>query len=468
MRYFIASFFVLIFLNVNANINIRIKINPLECISCYSGNLAIEKFQPEIKISFIFHNMNQITINRFIERNFLDQVVESRKIEVINSDSLFDNMSQTPYSEICVYDDNEEMMRINFKDFCKRLVELKEFIKKDEQFFGLYSDFNLKENIQINSTTRFQMPQLISIGQSFFILDKVLNICVLFNSSGDSITSIDGLTFDPQILLAKDFEAIGPLVQQNDINRLKEIGYFTVQLDGVNVFGNNVYISLKVPLIVRKKNSDRFLVIKKSVIAEFSILDNRIIRYIYTDNTSESSELMTASLFVSGNNFLVPKVEIDTNKNARFFLTHYHLKGDSLFFLNKKELAYDFAKLGLPNSRTLKMKTDIGLIQSSNQFFGLFSDFTCFLPLESMQRTYPDITHEVVILDYFYNNGYLTVVFTNKEYNKFYTVYFNSKGDLYNINVLPILQGKLINVNVLDHHKIMIVDNNNNLQIFEN
>lgn len=284
--------------------SIRLVLNPLECISCYAGHIALEKMDVKIPIEFVFGKMNKSTLERFLKRSLLEILVNERNVKIVVSDSLYNELFKSGFSEVYVYENQNLIEQFKFKDIWKR-ESRENVIVSDLAYRSTINDsstYKPCEDILLESGLDYLFPTLRIDESLIAILDPQLNVCHLFDRKGKLIQQVDGLDFSPNDLIPLNHGIRNDSTLQKHLKQLKSMGYYSLMLEDVVLVDAKVFIAASLPYLFPKPGSDRIVLESLTTVALLN--SNNTLTPLFSD-TVRSNEFIAYRNFSIEDSLLI-------------------------------------------------------------------------------------------------------------------------------------------------------------------
>ncbi len=369
---------ILIPLLMKSQYRIILKMNPLECISCYSGNIAIENFDSEIPIEFIFESYSKSTVDRFLERSFLSETVEMKQIKVTISDSIFNEFATTSFSEMYIFENNDLKDRLDFKDFWDFEGNLKYLYSKqyNQNAKVHQNEINGCSDIALDNDLDFIFPKISFGTNRIAILDEVLNICYVFDRNGKILQKLDGLKIVPSEIIPFNTKIANDTSLLKKIEQLKKIGYFSVTLESVELEGESCYVSMSVPYIVQKPNSDR-LIVNKAVAVAFLDSNNKLEIILTEHDFPENKTYSFKGFSIKDSSISLPRFNYDENsENFTYSICQTQKTHEGIKLISNYLLQVNQTNFTSKTQLNLSIKNEIAHIQHSPFFIDYIQNTT--------------------------------------------------------------------------------------------
>lgn len=400
--------------------------NPFECISCYSGNIAVESFDSAIPIEFIFESYSKSTVDRFLQRSFLSETVEMKKINVTISDSIFNEYATTSFSEMYVFENTDLKDRLDFKDFWDYEGNLRYLYSNHNQNLIVHqNEINECFDIALDNDLDFIFPKISFGTNRVAVLDEVLNICYLFDHHGKILQKLDGLTIVPTEIIPLNNQITSDTSALKKIEQLKKIGYFSVTLESVFLERENCYVSMSVPYIAQKPNSDRFIINKAFAVA---LLDsNNKLEIILTEHDLPENKTYSFKGFsIKDNSISLPRFTYDENsEDFTYSIYQVQKTHEGIKLISNNLLQINQTNFTTKTQLNLSIKNEIAFIQHSPFFINYMQNTSIKIDELTNRTTQPlldkNIDVNMLVQDWAISNddSLIYIVYYDKEKTTF-------------------------------------------------
>lgn len=401
--------------------------NPFECISCYSGNIAVENFDSEIPIEFIFESYSKSTVDRFLERSFLSETVEMKKIKVAISDSIFNEYATTSFSEMYVFENTDLKDRLDFKDFWDYEGNLKYLYSNqyNQNLKAHQNEINECSDIVLDNDLDFIFPKISFGTNRVAVLDEVLNIYYLFDHRGKILQKLDGLTIVPTEIIPLNNQIANDTSLIGKIEQLKKIGYFSVTLESVFLERENCYVSMSVPYIAQKPNSDRFIINKAFAVA---LLDsNNKLQIILTEHDLPENKTYSFRGFSIKDSLIsLPRFTYDENsEDFTYSIYQVQKTHEGIKLISNNLLQINQTNFISKTQLNLSIKNEIAHIQHSPFFVNYMQNTSIKIDELTNRTNQPfldkNIDVNILVQDWVisYDDSLIYIVYYDKEKTTF-------------------------------------------------
>ena len=215
---------------------LKVKMKETDCFRCVSGQITMRDLSEVADVEIVFNGLNEKTIDQFLKTNTLEYVKGNDDFKIISDKEEYDRLNTIPTvseghlidkkgKEIMVFQfrlDNPTQNRLNaIKTKGKALMQ--------KEPIALQTDYN---NDGINFSVQ---------GKHFVLCNRPMNLCQIFNSSGELVREIDGNFVDPSNVFPELKE-----LDSTIINSIKAYGFYRSSLEDVFINGNEIWASFTV------------------------------------------------------------------------------------------------------------------------------------------------------------------------------------------------------------------------------
>ncbi len=456
--------------SLNASVFIDVKINTLECISCYAGNLAIDKFENGTAIRFVFPKISKQTIERFISRSYLSEIVLKRNIQIISSDSVYQELDINRYSEVFIYNDDILVYHFAFKDFWRNTNDFSSFLHTSSSDIANVVNYKIIEKIELKSEIDFQYP-IITVSDHYIVLmDRVLNLCSVFDKMGSLVSFLDGMQLEAEEILPNLYDGLDTVIIKDKVKQLKSIGYFSVLIESCFIVEDRLFMSLSVPYIKKQAVDDRYTIFRKLIVSQYSLTDCKIINYLIPNEDSESINLSTNMLNIIGDTVFIPQITTDEKTaDVKYFITRYQKQGDSLKFEGKKKIVNSIEMFKSSDYKSVNLKCGLVYIQNSSKIESLNGDY--FVEISNLVGDFsPNLNNysNFILLDWFFDfSTGISCVFYNKETDKYFISNKRNQDTECSIQEIDISTKDIFSFYFLNNDQLFVVMKNNVVEKFQ-
>lgn len=215
---------------------LKVKMKETDCFRCVSGQITMRDLSEVADVEIVFNGLNEKTIEQFLKTNALEYVKGNDGFKIVSDNEEYTKLNTIPTvseghlidkkgKEIMVFQfrlDNPTQNRLNaIKTKGKALIQKKAIT--------LQTDYN---NDGINFSVQ---------GKHFVLCNRPMNLCQIFNSSGELVREINGNLVDPSDVFP-ELKALDSAI----INSIKGYGYYRSSIEDAFINGNEIWANFTV------------------------------------------------------------------------------------------------------------------------------------------------------------------------------------------------------------------------------
>ena len=215
---------------------LKVKMKETDCFRCVSGQITMRDLSEVADVEIVFNGLNEKTIEQFLKTNALEYVKGNDNFKIVSDNEEYTKLNTIPTvseghlidkkgKEIMVFQfrlDNPTQNRLNaIKTKGKALMQKKAIT--------LQTDYN---NDGINFSVQ---------GKHFVLCNRPMNLCQIFNSSGELVREINGNLVDPSDVFP-ELKALDSTI----INSIKGYGYYRSSIEDAFINGNEIWANFTV------------------------------------------------------------------------------------------------------------------------------------------------------------------------------------------------------------------------------
>ena len=215
---------------------LKVKMKETDCFRCVSGQITMRDLSEVADVEIVFNGLNEKTIEQFLKTNALEYVKGNDGFKIVSDNEEYTKLNTIPTvseghlidkkgKEIMVFQfrlDNPTQNRLNaIKTKGKALIQ--------KEAITLQTDYN-------NDGIIFSVQ-----GKHFVLCNRPMNLCQIFNSSGELVREINGNLVDPSDVFP-ELKALDSAI----INSIKGYGYYRSSIEDAFINGNEIWAGFRV------------------------------------------------------------------------------------------------------------------------------------------------------------------------------------------------------------------------------